>query len=39
VPTDIENWTIALNLKSIDITIDELTAEQKKYLSSWEMGT
>jgi len=28
-----------LALKSKSITIDELTAEQKKYLSSWEMGT
>jgi len=39
VPTDIENWIATLKLKSMGITIDELTAEQKKYLSSWEMGT
>jgi S-adenosylhomocysteine hydrolase len=28
-----------LKLKSMGISIDELTAEQKKYLSTWEMGT
>jgi adenosylhomocysteinase len=39
VPRDIENWIATLKLKSMGITIDELTAEQKKYLSSWEMGT
>lgn len=39
VPADIENWIATLKLKSMGITIDELTAEQKKYLSSWEMGT
>ncbi|MFQ5604967.1 MAG: adenosylhomocysteinase [bacterium] len=39
VPVDIENWVATLKLKSMDITIDELTAEQKHYLESWEMGT
>jgi adenosylhomocysteinase len=39
VPRDIENWIATLKLKSMGITIDELTAEQKKYLASWEMGT
>jgi len=39
VPRDIENWIATLKLKSMGITINELTAEQKKYLSSWEMGT
>lgn len=29
----------ALKLKSMGIKLDRLTAEQKKYLSSWEMGT
>jgi adenosylhomocysteinase len=28
-----------LKLASMDITIDELTEEQRKYLSSWEEGT
>jgi adenosylhomocysteinase len=39
VPRDIENWIATLKLKSMGITIDELTPEQKKYLASWEMGT
>jgi adenosylhomocysteinase len=39
VPRDIENWIATLKLKSMGITIDELTTEQKKYLASWEMGT
>jgi len=28
-----------LKLKSMDVAIDRLTPEQKKYLASWEMGT
>jgi len=39
VPTEIEDYISALKLKTMGITIDELTPEQKKYLSSWEMGT
>jgi len=39
VPKDIEDWVSNLKLKSMHIEIDELTEEQKKYLSSWEMGT
>ncbi|MDD4953510.1 MAG: adenosylhomocysteinase [Candidatus Omnitrophica bacterium] len=39
VPEDIDNNIAALKLKSMGIRIDTLTAEQKKYLSSWEMGT
>ncbi len=39
VPTEVEDWVAALKLKSMGITIDELTAEQKHYLDSWEMGT
>jgi len=31
--------TLRLKLASMGIKIDSLTAEQKKYLSSWEMGT
>jgi adenosylhomocysteinase len=29
----------ALKLESMGIRIDELTEEQKRYLSSWEEGT
>ncbi|RPI03582.1 MAG: adenosylhomocysteinase [Calditrichaeota bacterium] len=39
VPSDIEDWVSKLKLKSMKIEIDELTEEQKEYLSSWEMGT
>jgi adenosylhomocysteinase len=39
VPTEIEDWVSRLKLKSMKIGIDELTEEQKIYLSSWEMGT
>jgi adenosylhomocysteinase len=39
VPEEIENWIATAKLASMDINIDELTEEQKKYLASWEMGT
>ncbi|MFN7170545.1 MAG: adenosylhomocysteinase, partial [Candidatus Omnitrophota bacterium] len=39
VPQKIDLSVAALKLKSLGIKIDSLTAEQKKYLSSWEEGT
>jgi adenosylhomocysteinase len=39
VPKEIDEKVAELKLKSMNINIDELTAEQKKYLSTWEMGT
>lgn len=39
VPNTIEDWVARLKLKSMGIEIDELTEEQKEYLSSWELGT
>ncbi|MDD5729734.1 MAG: adenosylhomocysteinase [Candidatus Omnitrophica bacterium] len=39
VPQDIDKNIAFLKLKSMGIKIDTLTAEQKKYLASWEMGT
>ncbi|MFA5276384.1 MAG: adenosylhomocysteinase [Candidatus Omnitrophota bacterium] len=39
VPKNIDENIAALKLRSMGIKIDTLTAEQKKYLSSWEMGT
>jgi len=39
VPKNVEEYISHLKLKSMGIRIDELTEEQKKYLSSWEMGT
>jgi adenosylhomocysteinase len=39
VPEDIDKNIARLKLKSMGIKIDVLTAEQKKYLASWQMGT
>ena len=39
VPEAIEKNIAQLKLKSMGISIDKLTAEQKKYLESWEVGT
>lgn len=39
VPEEIEDWVARFKLKAMNINIDELTEEQKEYLSSWEMGT
>ena len=39
VPQAIEDWIAFAKLKSMGIEIDQLTKEQVKYLSSWEMGT
>ncbi|HCS36519.1 MAG TPA: adenosylhomocysteinase [Sphaerochaeta sp.] len=39
VPTDIDKEIARLKLISMGVKIDTLTAEQKKYLASWEMGT
>ena len=39
VPKEIDEKVAELKLKSMHVGIDELTAEQKKYLSTWEMGT
>jgi adenosylhomocysteinase len=39
VPTDIDQEVARLKLRSMNINIDELTAEQRKYLESWEAGT
>lgn len=39
VPDSIEDWVARLKLEAMGIKMDELTEEQKEYLSSWEMGT
>lgn len=39
IPTEIDNSIARLKLKSMGIDIDSLTAEQAKYLASWEEGT
>ncbi len=39
VPKEVDQWVANLKLQSMGITLDTLTAEQAKYLESWEMGT
>jgi adenosylhomocysteinase len=39
VPKEIDKQIAALKLQAMGIKIDTLTAEQKKYLASWEVGT
>ena len=39
VPKEIDEKVAELKLNSMGVKIDQLTAEQKKYLSTWEMGT
>jgi adenosylhomocysteinase len=39
VPEDLDREIARLKLEAMNIQIDELTEEQKKYLASWQMGT
>jgi adenosylhomocysteinase len=39
VPEEIDRQVAMLKLQTRGVSIDKLTREQKKYLSSWEMGT
>ncbi len=39
VPKEIDELVARLKLKAINVEIDELTNEQKKYLATWEAGT
>lgn len=39
IPKDIDHEIARMKLESMRVKIDELTEEQKKYLSSWEEGT
>ncbi|MCX8177771.1 MAG: adenosylhomocysteinase [Candidatus Bathyarchaeota archaeon] len=39
VPREIDEEVARLKLEAMNIRIDRLTEEQKKYLASWEMGT
>jgi adenosylhomocysteinase len=39
VPREVDQFVASLKLQTMGISIDVLTAEQKKYLASWEMGT
>jgi len=39
VPAEIDELVARLKLEGIDVEIDEMTKEQKKYVSSWQAGT
>ena len=39
VPPDIDHMIAKLKLHALGVKIDTLTQEQKKYLTSWELGT
>ncbi len=39
LPDEIDVMIASLKLNVLGVKIDELTPEQKKYLSSWEEGT
>ena len=39
LPEEIDEYISTLQLKAMDVEIDKLTAEQKRYLASWEEGT
>ena len=39
IPEEVDREIAALKLASLDVTMDILTDEQKKYLGSWEEGT
>jgi adenosylhomocysteinase len=39
VPEEIDHRIAREKLAAMGVAIDTLTAEQKKYLASWEMGT
>jgi adenosylhomocysteinase len=39
VPVEVEQFIAGHKLTSMGIEIDELTAEQKRYMSGWEQGT
>jgi adenosylhomocysteinase len=39
VPDDIDNNIARMKLESMNIDIDQLTEEQKRYISSWKEGT
>jgi adenosylhomocysteinase len=39
VPTEVEEFVARHKLASMGISIDELTTDQRKYMSGWEQGT
>jgi adenosylhomocysteinase len=39
VPAEVEEFVARHKLESMGIRIDELTSQQRKYMSGWEQGT
>jgi len=39
VPAEIDRGVARLKLRSLGIKVDALSAEQRKYLASWQEGT
>jgi adenosylhomocysteinase len=39
VPREIDRQVVELKLKSMGIKLEPLTAQQRRYMESWEMGT
>jgi adenosylhomocysteinase len=39
VPVEVEEFVARHKLESMGIKIDELTSQQRKYMSGWEQGT
>ena len=39
LPAEIDDMISRLQLADIGVSFDEMTAEQKKYMSSWQEGT
>jgi adenosylhomocysteinase len=39
VPREVEEYVATAKLASMGVTIDTMTADQKKYSESWEHGT
>ena len=39
VPKEIDQQIARLKLAALGVTLDRLTSVQRKYLSSWELGT
>ena len=39
IPRELDREIARLKLQAMGVTIDELTAEQQRYLASWELGT
>ena len=39
IPAELDREIALLKLQAMGVTIDTLTAEQQKYLASWDLGT